>query len=157
MSSPPLPSPVEGEHLASQRDDSVIIPVLEENLDVGVRRVDTGRGVRVRTTVTQREEPLDVLLQVDEVEVLRVPVDRIVAADQAPASRQEGNTLVVPILEEILVVEKRVRIKEEVRITRRSREQHHVASVPLKSEHVSIERIEEGGDPAARARGGSPE
>ena len=132
----------------AQAADDLTIPVLEEVLQVGVRRVDTERGVRVHTTVTERQEPLDVLLRSEQVDVVRVPVDRIVAADEAPVSRQEGATLIVPILEEVLVVEKRVRIKEEVRITRTEREHHHVASVALRSEQVSIERIGEGGDAA---------
>jgi stress response protein YsnF len=72
-------------------------------------------------------------------------VDRIVPLDAAPSTRYEGDTLVVPVLEEVLVVERRVRIKEEIRITRTRREEHHAETVMLKSEQVSVERFDEAG------------
>ncbi|GAA5231440.1 hypothetical protein GCM10025794_34850 [Massilia kyonggiensis] len=52
----------------------------------------------------------------------------------------------MPILEEVLVVERRLRIKEELHITRTRREEHHVDTVMLKSEQVSVERFDEHGD-----------
>jgi stress response protein YsnF len=79
-------------------------------------------------------------------EVRRIPVDRIVTHDQAPTTRYEGETLVVPILEEVLVVERRLRIKEELRITRTRREERHAETVMLKAEQVSVERFDEPGD-----------
>jgi hypothetical protein len=53
---------------------------------------------------------------------------------------------VVPVLEEVLVVERRLRIKEELHITRIRREERHVESVLLKSEQVSVERFDEHDD-----------
>lgn len=126
----------------------VTIPVLEERLEVGVRQFETGRGMRVNTTVTQRDEAVDLMLRSDEMTVERVPVDRVVAADEAPVSRQEGSTWIIPVLEEIIVVEKRVRIKEELRITRTEHQHRHAESVPLRSEHVSIERLDGDGGKA---------
>lgn len=151
MSMPPAKSALDA--IAPAPEAGMTIPVLEETVQVGVRRVDTGRGVRVHTTVTERQEPVDLLLRSEDVVVERVPIDRIVAADHAPVSRQEGDTLIVPILEEILVVEKRVRIKEEVRITRSESAHRHSASVALKSEQVSIERFDEAGDVGTAASG----
>jgi uncharacterized protein (TIGR02271 family) len=119
------------------------IPVLEEEFGLGVRTVDTGRGVRVRKTVTEHPVVIDERLQRDEVVVTRVAVDRVVAPDQAPAVRYEGETLVVPVLEEVLVVERKVRIKEELHITRSRREDHYHDTVVLKTEQVAIERFGE--------------
>jgi len=76
-------------------------------------------------------------------------VDRIVAAGDAPQTRYEGDTLVVPVLEEVLVVERRVRIKEELHITRVRREERHLETVMLKSEQVSVERF---GEPGASTK-----
>ncbi len=45
----------------------------------------------------------------------RVPVNRIVA--ESPSQRQEGDTLVLPVVEEVIVVEKRLMLREEIRIT----------------------------------------
>lgn len=127
-----------------ESSSSVAVPVHQEQLHVGIRTVDTGRGVRVRKTVDEHEQRIDETLMHDEIDVRHVPVDRIVALSEAPASRYEGDTLIVPILEEILVVEKRLRIKEEIHITRNKRPQRFSETVPLKSETVSVERFDEG-------------
>lgn len=121
------------------------VPVIREEVQVEKRVVDTGRGVRIHKTVAEHPCHIDERLSRDEVEVSHVPVDRIVPLDAAPATRYEGDTLVVPILEEVLVVERRVRIKEELRITRTRREEHHAETVMLKSEQVSVERFDEAG------------
>ena len=122
------------------------VPVVREEVQVDKRVVDTGRGVRIHKTVAEHPCHIDERLTRDELEISHVPVDRIVPLDAAPATRYEGDTLVVPILEEVLVVERRVRIKEEVRITRIRREEHHAETVMLKSEQVSVERFDEAGD-----------
>ena len=121
------------------------VPVIAEQLAVGTRTVDTGRGVRVHKTVVEQPVTIDERLARDEVEVRHVAVDRIVALDEAPANRYEGDTLIVPILEEVLVVERRVRIKEELHITRIRREERHQEEVVLKAEQVSVERFDESG------------
>ncbi|MGJ9416484.1 YsnF/AvaK domain-containing protein [Massilia sp. CMS3.1] len=125
--------------------EPIRIPVIAEQLAVGTRTVDTGRGVRVHKTVVEQPVNIDERLMRDEVEVRHVAVDRIVAPDEAPANRYEGDTLIVPILEEVLVVERRVRIKEELHITRIRREEHHQEEVVLKAEQVSVERFDESG------------
>jgi stress response protein YsnF len=130
----------------SDLQESVTIPVLQEQAWVEKHTVDTGRGVRVHKTVVEHPYQIDERLLREDVEVAHVPVDRIVALDQAPATRYEGETLVVPIVEEVLVVERRLRIKEELRITRTRREERHAETVMLKSEQVSVERFDESGD-----------
>jgi stress response protein YsnF len=125
--------------------ESLKVPVVREEVQVEKQVVDTGRGVRIHKTVAEHPCHIDERLLRDDVEVSHVPVDRIVPLDAAPATRYEGDTLVVPILEEVLVVERRVRIKEELRITRTRREERHAETVMLKSEQVSVERFEEAG------------
>ncbi|MCA1857622.1 YsnF/AvaK domain-containing protein [Massilia oculi] len=119
------------------------IPVIEEQLAVGTRVVETGRGVRIHKTVSEQAVTIDERLMREEVDVRHVPVDRIVALEEAPASRYDGDTLVVPILEEVLVVERRLRIKEELHITRVRHEEHYHDTVPLKAERVEVERFDE--------------
>lgn len=127
--------------------DPLVVPVVAEQLAVGTRTVDTGRGVRVHKTVVEQPVTIDERLARDEVEVRHVPVDRIVALEEAPANRYEGDTLIVPVLEEVLVVERRVRIKEELHITRIRREEQHLEEVSLKAEQVRVERFDESGIP----------
>ena len=126
-------------------DQELKVPVFREDVQVDKRLVETGRGVRIHKTVAEHPCHIDERLLRDDVEVSHVPVDRIVPLDAAPATRYEGDTLVVPILEEVLVVERRVRIKEELRITRTRREEHHAETVMLKSEQVSVEHFDEAG------------
>lgn len=139
----------------SAAEEELIIPVVQEFVQVGVRQVDTGRGVRVKTAVTEKQEEVEALLRRDELEVVHVPVDRVVSADQAPVARYDGDTLVIPILEEVLVVEKRIRIKEEVRITMSEGQQRHVETVSLKSEQVFVERFNDADDEGQDRSGGA--
>ena len=121
-------------------DGTLAVPKVEEEAQVDIRKVDAG-GVRIHKTVNERPQRIDEHLLHDAVEVKHVPIDTIVALSDAPGTRQEGDTLIVPILEEVLVVEKRCRIKEEIHITRRQRALHHVETVVLRSEDVTIERV----------------
>lgn len=116
------------------------VPVVQEEMRVGVRTVDTG-GVLIHKTVHEHPHNIDETLLRDAVDVKRVVIDKIVSLSEAPQSRQEGDTLIVPILEEVLVVEKRLRIKEEIHITRSQRTEHHSETVILRSEQVTIERF----------------
>ena len=117
--------------------DPLAIPVLSEVLEVGVRAADRG-GVRIDKQVATHEQTVETSLRQEQVEVRRVPVGRVVAMADAPAARQEGDTLIVPVLEEVLVVEKRLRIKEEIHITRSAREQPWRETVHLRSEQVTV-------------------
>jgi hypothetical protein len=53
----------------------------------------------------------------DDYEIEHVAVGRIV--DQPPAERHEGETLILPVMEEVLVYQKKIFLREEIRITRR--------------------------------------
>jgi uncharacterized protein (TIGR02271 family) len=123
-------------------EGAVTIPVHQEELHIGTRAVDTGRGVRISKTVTEHPCEVDQVLHHDEVSVRHVPIDRIVAAGEAPETRHEGDTLIIPVVEEVLVVERRLRIKEELHITTTRREEHHAETVMLKSEQVHVERFD---------------
>lgn len=129
--------------------DAVRIPVIEEQLAFGTRVVETGRGVRIHKTVSEQPVTIDERLSRDEVQVEHVPIDRIVAAGETPANRYEGDTLIVPVLEEVLVVERRLRIKEELHISRTRHEERYQETVALKVERVDVERFDEAGDPPA--------
>src|SRR4051812_4921960 len=104
--------------VATRLDDHrVTVPVVEERAVVRKRKRVTG-AVRVRTLVHRREEVVDAPLAVERVEVERVPLDRWL--DAPVPVRREGDTTVVTFHEEVVVVEKRLRATEEVRITRRT-------------------------------------
>jgi stress response protein YsnF len=69
-----------------------------------------------------------------------------------PSTREEGDTLIVPVVEEQLVVSKRLVLKEEIHI-RRERTQSRVSqSVPIEREHATVERLDEKGNVIAVSR-----
>ena len=112
-------------------------PVMEEEVQVDKRLVDTGRGVRLHKTVSEHTERIEQRLMHDELVVEHVPLGRVVSGE-APQTRYEGNTLVVPVLEEVLVVQKQLVLKEEVRITRQQRPIDASQEVSLLTEQVRV-------------------
>ena len=119
------------------------IPVVREELAVGRRIVETGKGVRVTKTVTEHEHVVDEGLAKEDTTVERVSVNRVVDPENIPRIRHEGNTMIVPVLEEVLVVEKRTILKEELRITSARREVREPQRFVLRSEEVSVECFDE--------------
>jgi uncharacterized protein (TIGR02271 family) len=123
--------------------EDLIVQVSQEELQIGRRQVDTGQGVRIHKAIIEQDCHVDEALLRDEIVVTRVPIEKIIPLADAPASRYEGDTLVVPVLEEVLVVEKRLLLKEELHIDRKQHTERHTETVPLKSEKISIERFDE--------------
>jgi stress response protein YsnF len=122
--------------------DREVIPVVEERAVVLKRKKLTG-GMRVRTVVREDEEVIDEPLTTEEVEVERVPLDRWV--DAPVPVRQEGLTTIITLLEEVVVVEKRLRATEEVRITRRRTTRQAAQHVTLRREESVVERLDAAG------------
>lgn len=89
-----------------------------------------------RTNGTSREVNLDERLFADEVAVERVPVNRIV--DQMPETRQDGDVLIVPVVEEVLTIQKRLLLKEEVRIQRRRNEVQQPRRIVLTDDETRV-------------------
>ncbi len=88
-------------------------------------------------------------LRHDEVEVERVPVNR--AVSELPSVRLEGSTTIIPVVEEVVVVEKRLILVEELHVRRKSVAETRQIPVVLRSEQVRIDRSGEleGSDGAA--------
>ena len=124
---------------AAPREPPLVLPVMVEELDVRTRRVETGR-VRLHKTVHTREVLVDEPLVREEVIIERVPVNRVV---EGPIPvRYEGDTMILSLLEEVLVVETRLLLKEEVHITTRRTERHAPERVTRRHEDVTIERVD---------------
>jgi uncharacterized protein (TIGR02271 family) len=119
------------------REPPLVLPVIQETLDVATRPVETGR-LHIRKVVHEREETIDPPLLHDAVVVERRPINRVVSGP-IPV-RSEGDTLIIPLFEEVLVVEKRLLLKEEVRITKHRVETHVPQRVTLRREEAVVER-----------------
>ena len=123
--------------MGPEESQGAAIPVFEEELRVDKTVSETDR-VLIKTSVLERTEYADLELRSGEATIERVPVNLIV--ESAPAIRQEGDTIIVPVVEEIMVVEKRLLLKEEIRIRRHEVVEHIRQPVRLRSEEVSLER-----------------
>jgi len=130
---------IEARSEASDRD-TLVVPVVAETLDVQKRWVESGR-VRITKVVHQREEVVDEPLLREEVEVERIAVNRVV--EGPVAIRHEGDVMIIPVLEEVLVVEKRMMLKEELHVRRRRVEESRPQRVILRTEEVAVERLED--------------
>ena len=127
---------------------AVVVPVIEEYAVVTREKVESGR-VRLVKSVQEHDELVDLQLQHDEVEVERIAVNQFVADKAAlPTFRYEGDTLIIPVLREVVVT--RVLVVEEIRVTKRQVTAAHTERVPLRREQVQVERYP-ATDPAAAA------
>ncbi len=117
------------------------IPVVEETAHIEKHAVETDR-VRVRTETETQDQMLRESLRSDSVAVTRVPVNRTLAdGEAAPVTRVEGDVTIIPVLEEILVVEKRLVLKEEVHIRQTSADEDVEVPVTLRKQRAVVERV----------------
>lgn len=117
----------------------VTIPVLQEELHVGKRVEEVGR-VRLRKRVQERTQTIEHPVLRERVSVDRVPVNQYVGSP--PPVRTEGDVLVVPVVEEVIVFEKRLVLREELRISKRAVEEIATQDVVVRSESVDVEHID---------------
>ena len=117
-------------------DNVLVIPLVEEQLQVDKRVVETGR-VLLNKTVETYDVTFDENLAANTWQIERVPKNDVV--HQAPATRHEGETTVYPIVEERLVLTKELVLVEEVRVTRQLSERRHSETVTLRREKMSAE------------------
>ena len=126
----------------SKAVDEAVIPLVEESLLVGKREVETGR-VRVSVTTDVQEQVVRETLRSEKTEIERVLVGREIAeGEQAPTVRQEPDgTVVVPVLEEVLVVERRLVLKEEIRMRVLAVDEAVEQPVAVRRQRASVERL----------------
>jgi uncharacterized protein (TIGR02271 family) len=125
----------------AEPEEVASIPLVEERIEVSTKEVETGR-LRVRISVGERQEQVAAELSRDEVEIRRVP--RNEALSEIPAVRTEGDLTIIPVVEEQLVVEKRLVLVEEIHVVRRTETESREIPVILRSEQADIEREREG-------------
>lgn len=135
----------------SRDDDDTVIPLVTEELTVARRAVETGR-VKIDIVNEPRTQQIVEQLVRGGVEIERVAIGRQV--DRVPPMREEGDMIIVPVVEEILVVEKRLMLVEEVRIHRTATIATHDEKITLTRQHAVIERLSGRGEPVGTPRKG---
>ena len=127
-------------HLARTpaRKIQTVVPVIEEDVKVGKRVVESGR-VQIVKHVEERRQLIDEPLFKHEVEVKRVPINRPI--DHVVRPREVGNILIIPVMEEVLVVEKRLILKEELHVRRKRKQTRQPQRITLRAERAEIKRM----------------
>lgn len=116
------------------------IPLVEEEVRLDKEERVTGR-VRIRTVTDEDEEIVRATLDEEAVEVERVPIGRTV--DVAPDIRTEGDVTIIPVVEEVLVVEKRLVLKEELHVRRSRTSETLAVPVKVRKQRAVVERVPE--------------
>lgn len=127
--------------------DAQTLSLVGEEATAHVRDVSRGRVI-IDKHVELVPHEANVEIGTDVVEVNRVPVNE--EFEVAPGSRQEGDTLIVPVVEEVLVVSKRYRVIEEVHVTKRREMHTEIFEEDLQREVVDVREVDADENPVER-------
>jgi len=97
-------------------EDELIIPIVDEELEVGKRVVEHG-GVRIHAHTTEKPVEKTVRLRDERVTVERRPTDRALSMAEAEARFRDGS-FEMKALSEVPIVGKRAHVVEEILITK---------------------------------------
>lgn len=109
-----------------------------EELRVEKRVVESDR-VRIRVVTDETDTPVSVMLRSESLDVKRVPIGRIV--DQVPEDREEDGVTIISVVEEVVVTEVRLVLKEELHIRRVATVREHQDVVTLRRQRAEIDRL----------------
>jgi uncharacterized protein (TIGR02271 family) len=137
---PPKPrdGPEQEEGAAARENHPDTLQLFAEEALVSRRTMETGR-VRIATVTHTRDHLVDEQLARTDVEVERVPVGRVI--DAIPPVAGDTDHTIIPIVEETVVVERRLVLKEELHIRRRRTTERFRETVPLRYQTAQITRI----------------
>ncbi len=122
--------------LAAGGKTEEVLPVVEEQVRVGKRRVDRG-GVRVRSYVVERPVSEDVRLRDERIDVQRRAVDR--PASGVPEDAFRERTIEVTATGEEAVVAKDARVVEEVVVRKDDVERTETVTGTERKTQVEVE------------------
>lgn len=118
----------------------IVVPLIAEEIKISKKTVETG-GVRVHKTVSETVQRIDEPIIREHLDVKRVEINKFV--ETAPAIRYEGDVMIVPVLEEVVVTQKRLMLREEIHLTKRREEIANVEEVILRREEINLQKIED--------------
>jgi stress response protein YsnF len=122
-----------------RQPEDLRIPLHVEEVSVSRREVEKA-NVRIALITGTREQLVDEELTHVRVEIERVPIGRTI--EVVPPISQDGDTAIIPVVEEIVVVERRLVLKEEIRIRRVGTKEQHQETIVLRQQEALITREE---------------
>ena len=118
-----------------------VIPLAEETIAISKRQVELGQ-VRVSLTTDVEQMVAREMLRGGRVEVERVALGRTLAEGETPPqTREDGDTLIIPVVEEVAVVVKRLVLREEVRLRFVQTEVSFEQEVDVRRQRATVERV----------------
>ncbi|HZH67478.1 MAG TPA: YsnF/AvaK domain-containing protein [Flavisolibacter sp.] len=119
-------------------EGKTVLPVIEEHVVVSKEVVETGK-VFIRKRVTEEETSINIPLIQEGYNVERLPGKKELLSEHPPI-RYEGDNMIIPVVREVLVIEKRYEVLEEVHVNKTKTEVPHLQQITLLKEEVHIER-----------------
>lgn len=117
--------------------DEIKVPVVEEVLVVGKEEVVSG-AVTLHKRVLTNTESVAIDLREESISVDRVAIERYV--DEVPEIRSENGVTIIPVVKEVVVVEKKLMLVEELHIKKNHQTKTHREEITLRQEQIDIER-----------------
>jgi uncharacterized protein (TIGR02271 family) len=114
------------------------ISVIEEQIQIDKKVIETG-VVRVSKRVHEEHEVVNLPGSREEITVERVSINQFV--ETPPSIRYEGDTMIVPVLKEVVVTQTKLLLVEEVHVIKRKIEENETQEVILRKEEIVIERV----------------
>jgi stress response protein YsnF len=130
--------------LDGETNESATLRLAAEELSVAKAVTETGR-VRVSTHTREREVLVDENLASETAEIETIPVGLRIHA--VPEVRHEGDTTIIPVVEEVLFIERRLMLKEEIRIRRVRSTERFQEKVTLRHQEAVVSRIQSATEP----------
>lgn len=140
----PAKTPTSGTAASSSVEGGEVIPVVQEELKVGKRTVQTG-AVRVYARAVERPVQESVTLRSEHAEVERRPVDR--PATEADLRAFQDRTIEVKETAEQAVVAKTARVVEEVLVGKTASERTEQVSDTVRATRVEVDKDASGSQP----------
>ncbi|WP_211105464.1 DUF2382 domain-containing protein [Azospirillum brasilense] len=114
------------------------LPVVEEHVTIRKRKRVT-ETLQAHTVTHEHEQPVEAELSVQTIQIERVPCDRFV--DRLIPDRQEGDTTIISVVEEVATLNVRLKLVEEVRITRHTETRRIEDAVKVRRQDIIVERV----------------
>lgn len=121
----------------ARAEEPLVIPVIQEQVTFDKQVIETGQ-VRISKRIIEHEELVDIPFFREQIDVQRVPVNQFVEA--APQVRQEGDTMIIPVIQEQVFYQKRLLLVEELHVKKQLIEEHKPQQMMLLKEEVEITR-----------------
>lgn len=125
----------------SERNDSVhkvVLPIVEERLTISKELIETGK-IQIRKRVSEDEVSINIPVILEGYEVQRKPGSPQLLL-RYPHIRHEGDNIIIPVVREVIVTEKRYEVVEEIHLTKTISSVPHLQQVVLKKESVEVNR-----------------